>query len=303
MSRKVDSLMYDSRSADSTTLARNLLPRLSPALYKSLPSARTTVALCSEAVTRAIRVRNPRVVREWLAYEQSTVSPAKLIECLDEALALETRGTRDQATVSFVQSIRAEAIAMMGSSAKRDAMDPTSALIDGILVAIEAFDERLARHSLDVAALATRMAEEAQFAPESITLIANAARAHEIGRLQFSRQPADVVVLTLDNRQRREIREALGRVPMLRRHEALEPIADVVTGLYAHDSLIASDEANLLRVADAFVSMCEPRPHRKQIAPNDALTLLRRDAGALYDSRYVATLVEVLGNSRYARSA
>jgi HD-GYP domain-containing protein (c-di-GMP phosphodiesterase class II) len=296
-------MMSDTLFDEGATLSRKLLAEISPALYKALPSARTTVGLCSEAVTRAVRVRKPRIVREWLAYEQSTIAPAKLIECLDAALALEARDVHDPATLAFMQTIRSEAVAFKNVHATPVGIDPTSTLIEGMHIAIEAFDERLARHSADVAALATRLAEEADLSAERVTLVDNASRVHEIARLQFGRPAADVVVLTLDDRQRREMRAALGRVPMLRRHEALEPIADVVTGMYLHDSLVASDEANIVRVADAFISMCEPRPHRKPILPHDALTLLRRDSGSLYDSRYVSLLVGVLNDNRYARSA
>jgi HD-GYP domain-containing protein (c-di-GMP phosphodiesterase class II) len=287
--------------------ARSLLESLPDSVYRELPSARITSELCSAAVSRAVRFRNPREVCEWLSYECSGTPAGALLACLDTALQLEAGGTVDRRAASLAGRIIVEARTFLadtlGSSVLRNAEPSIDAFIEGVLCAIDAFDERLSRHSADVARTARRMADVARCADEETELIWNAARVHEIGRLRVDRDLADSSRI-LDDDERDAIRVMLADVQTLRRHPACESIADTIGQSYRTQPTLATRAANILKVADAFHALCEPRPHRPARAPRAALEELQRRCGTSFDAAAVETLMSVLEYTRpYAWSA
>jgi HD-GYP domain-containing protein (c-di-GMP phosphodiesterase class II) len=287
--------------------ARSLLESLPDSVYRDLPSARTTSELCSAAVSRAVQFRNPREVCEWLSYECSGAPADALLACLETALQLEAGSTGDRRSLALADRIVAEARSFLadsfGTNVQRDAEPSVDAFIEGVLCAIDAFDERLYRHSVDVARTARRLAENSCCADDETELIWNAARLHEIGRLRVDRELADSPRV-LDDEERDAIRVTLAEVRTLRRHPACESIADTIAQAYRTQPTLATRAANILKVADAFHALCEPRPHRPAREPRAALEELQRHTGASFDAAAVRSLMSVLDYTRpYAWSA
>jgi HD-GYP domain-containing protein (c-di-GMP phosphodiesterase class II) len=282
---------------------RAILDAMPVALYQSLPSADLTAELCSTMISRALRARNPRLVRQWLGYERSRATDADLLASFELALSIEVAGTSALRDLDMLAMIRTElrgCFAEPAAGAETDAVPP---LVGGLLLGIAAFDRRVHDHSLSVAKMAARLAAAAKLPEDRVTHVVQAACVHELGRLHIDRSLLNSPDV-FDTTERDAIREQLADVRALEEHSATRELGTTIYGLYLADSATATEEVRLLRVVDAFVSLCEMRPCRPALSPHEALDRLWTQRGARFDSAYVELLAQVLGyQRRYARSA
>jgi HD-GYP domain-containing protein (c-di-GMP phosphodiesterase class II) len=286
-----------------TSRKRAILDAMPASLYQSLPSADLTAELCSSMISRALRSRNPRLMREWLSYERSRASDADLQASFELALSVEMGDTSDLRDIDMLAMLRAELRGCFAETATVAGADAVTPLVDGLLLAIGAFDRSLHDHSVSVTNMAARLASAAKFADDRVTHVIQAASVHELGRLHVERSLLNSRDI-FDVKTRHSIREQLADVRALEEHPATRELGTTIYGLYLADSLTATDEVRLLRVVDAFQSLCEVRPCRPALSPHEALDRLWTQRGARFDSAYVELLAQVLGyQRRYARSA
>jgi HD-GYP domain-containing protein (c-di-GMP phosphodiesterase class II) len=282
---------------------RAILDAMPETLYRSLPSADLTAELCSSMIARAVRARNPRLVRQWVNYERTRAMDADLRASFELALDVEMAATSNLRDTDMGAMIRAEVRACFDEASAPATVTAASSFVEGLLVAIGTFDQALRQHSINVSRLAGRLATAAKFADDRVTHIVQAALVHELGRLRMDRQTLNLAV-RFDAEKRQLVRKQLADVSALDELPATQELGQTVYGLYLADPLTASDEVRLLRVVDAFESLCEARPCRPALSPHETLDRLWTQRGLRFDPGYVALLAEVLGyQHRYARTA
>jgi len=182
--------------------------------------------------------------------------------------------------------------------------------VDRALAAIGDFADlvspHLSGHSSSVAELASAAARICGFDPSDVTLVRRAAFVHDVGRVAISpriwQKPA---ALTLDEWEQVRL-HPYHTERILLRGGFLASLADTscahherldATGYHRRLSASALPAGvRLLAAADAFHAMCEPRPYRRGIPPEDAAKLLGEEARAgRLDSRMVAAVIEAAG--------
>jgi hypothetical protein len=87
---------------------RAILDAMPETLYRSLPSADLTAELCSTMIARAVRARNPRLVRQWVNYERTRAMDADLRASFELALDVEMAAASNLRDTDMGAMIRAE---------------------------------------------------------------------------------------------------------------------------------------------------------------------------------------------------
>jgi putative nucleotidyltransferase with HDIG domain len=152
-------------------------------------------------------------------------------------------------------------------------------------------DDGTAAHSESVARMAVRLAESLGLGPARLDILRLAALVHDVGKIGVR----DDVLLKADELTREE-RVLIEKHPeiaaeILRPILGAEEIAEIVlchhecpdgTGYPRHllESQI-SLEARILRVADVFAALVEPRPYKGALSPTEAITRMHLLAGKL----------------------
>lgn len=182
--------------------------------------------------------------------------------------------------------------------------------VDRALAAIGDFADlvspHLSGHSSGVAELAHSAARLRGFDPPDVALMRRAGFVHDVGRVAIDpriwQKPA---TLTVDEWERVRLHTYHSERVLLR-SEFLASLADVAcahherldgTGYHRRMSAASlTPGARLLAAADAFHAMCEPRPHRPPLSPEEAAERLGAEARAgRQDSEMIAAVVEAAG--------
>ena len=169
---------------------------------------------------------------------------------------------------------------------------------------IDAKSPYTARHSRGVAAFAVLTGERRGLDAAALRGLRRAGLLHDIGKLGVSNAvldkpgrltPAEFAEV---RRHPRYTEEILSRVP------AFAPLAPAAAahherldGRGYHRGLPAealSREARILTVADVYEALTADRPYRGPMAPDEALAILWRDAGAAFDPDCVGALRDAL---------
>lgn len=177
----------------------------------------------------------------------------------------------------------------------------------GLMAAVGARDAATVSHSQRVAAVATAIAERLGFDEETVSRLRLAALVHDIGKAGIP----DAVLFKhgpLDTEQRETMREHVEiAVSMLRHIPGTEEIARLVAqhhecpdgSGYPHG--LAQDEidpaAAVLRVADVFVALTEPRPYHKAMSSERAFGEMASLVGTKLDACAFEALEHLYRNS------
>lgn len=288
--------------------AADIVESMPQRLYAALPYPSKTAEFCVDAVDAAMRTRNPRRILDWLDYEMATPVNENLLECLDLTIRRVVGFRAGQERTVFSSMIVKEARAHVrgASQAIRRSVANRNAepIVAGILVAISAYDESLAKHSLAVETLARRMADFAGLDEETIARISLAARVHEIGKLS--------VTSDLRSKRARFDDHALATVraqiragsDVLNAHEPMRHIVHIVRACYDDVSSEMPTESRVIAVADAFHTLTMSRPYRKAVGPREALTEVLRLRGQRFDPAFADALAGMLASPHtFAQSA
>jgi HD-GYP domain-containing protein (c-di-GMP phosphodiesterase class II) len=181
---------------------------------------------------------------------------------------------------------------------------------DALLTALEAIADFVdlkspyfLGHARATSQLAADAAALAHLSPSQIDLLRHAGLVHGIGRMGISNAILDKRGPLGAGESERVRMQPYLTERMLHQSEGLAPLARIV--LQHRERLDGSGypnrlagtaitiEARILGAADAYQAMCEPRPHRAALSPDEAAAMLRADARA---GRHDADAVEaVLG--------
>lgn len=161
-------------------------------------------------------------------------------------------------------------------------------------------------HSAGVADLVSAAAERCRLDESGATAVRRAALVHDLGRVAIgARTWQKTVPLSADEWEQIRLHpyhteRTLSRSPFL---SALAPIAGAdherCDGSGYHRGSVGASlqmPARLLAAADAYHAMCEPRPHREPIVPEQAAEILGREASAeRLDADAVTAVIEAAG--------
>jgi diguanylate cyclase len=176
--------------------------------------------------------------------------------------------------------------------------------VEALAAAMDMRDQRTARHSEDVVALARAVGELLALEPASLLELEFAARLHDVGKIQVP----DAVLNKagpLEPHENEVIRchatwgsETLARVPglgavatIVRFHHERWDGAGYPDGLSGGRIPLAS---RIISVCDAYGAMTCDRPYRAAMDPDDALDEIRSGSGSQFDPSVVDALVLAL---------
>ena len=186
--------------------------------------------------------------------------------------------------------------------------------------AVDLKDVATRDHSEGVAELAGRLAEVLGWSPQRISLLREAARVHDVGKIGVS----DAVLcnpssLSADEYELVKAHPALGaqiagevlsaeQAAWIRGHHERHDGSGYPLGLTG-DAI--PDGARILAVAEAWDAMTSDRSYQPELSPQDALVECRRCAGSQFSPDVIAALdnpafvrfARIFANQRVARAA
>jgi HD-GYP domain-containing protein (c-di-GMP phosphodiesterase class II) len=196
-----------------------------------------------------------------------------------------------------------EELREMNDRIKRNTVATVSAMAN----ALAARDPYTEGHAARVGGLGRRMAERMGLGAEEIELVAIGGSLHDIGKIGFpdvlfqahgSRNPPEVV--------REIVKHPAAGAEILADLDFLGPALEYV---HAHHERpdgkgyprgLKGEEiplgARILAVADGFDAMTTDRPYQEGMAPDRALSILRKHAGTKWDADCVSALEAVLAS-------
>lgn len=301
--------------AKRADIEADILAALPDPVYQALPLAEETVAGCIRAVTTAIKTKNPRAIRRWLAHESHAPTAADLLVTLSAAidqvaLTAQMHGVGHSAqAMRFLDWVRADAQefakdrTVTAAPVAAAAASDVTPLIDGLVRMMAAHDAATGEHLDAVGELAERFGRRAAAVHGLDSSFATrcriAGRLHDIGKIAV-----DAKLLTKP--------AALSELELLLVRNAVPKGAEIVAGvpaLAAYAPIIravpqladAPLESRVVAIADAFHAMTVPHPYRRPRAVAVAVEELRRGAGTQFDSGLVALFIETLQTPAAAR--
>jgi putative nucleotidyltransferase with HDIG domain len=175
---------------------------------------------------------------------------------------------------------------------------------DGFARVIDAKSPFTAHHSRRVTQIADGIAARLGLPVAHRRELHRAALLHDIGKLAISNRVLDKPG-PLDSCERRLIREHPRHTArILQRVDRFAAMADVAAAHHERldgsgypDGLVAEQlgaEARALAVADVFEALTSDRPYRRALTVQDALGILRREAGTAFCAMSVQALAESL---------
>ncbi|TMQ58670.1 MAG: HD-GYP domain-containing protein [Candidatus Eisenbacteria bacterium] len=176
-------------------------------------------------------------------------------------------------------------------------------VIVSLTMALEAKDPYTEGHSVRVAAYSEAIGKQLGLPPATLDMIHRSCLLHDIGKIavdetilakkgrlnQMEREKMDMHVLIGENILR-PIALLHPLLPGVRHHHERFDGTGHPDGLRGEAIPI---EARIMAVADAFDAMTSNRPYREPLPEEEALTELRRAAGAQFDPRVVAAFEQI----------
>jgi HD-GYP domain-containing protein (c-di-GMP phosphodiesterase class II) len=299
-------------------IAAETLTALPDSVYQALPMSEETIDGCLRTLAKAVRTKNPRVIRRWLDYERHTPSPEDLLACLNAAIdqvGLELQASRNgemTQTLRFLSWVRADATKHLGETAPQKVSHMTGehaiGIVDGLVQMMSVHDKETALHLDATASLADRTARAMGLDEETVLRCRIGARLHDVGKIavdaRIINKPASLTELewatmTLHPAKGEEILLGIPALavyaPIVRAHH------ERFDGTGYPDRMAGEEiplESRVIAVADAFHAMTVPRPYRKPFAVEVALEELIGNAGTQFDEEVVEVFVEMFGYSR-----
>lgn len=263
--------------------SERLLAAVPPDVYKRLPAARETLRSCVRTVVRAVMNRNSQLIEHWIDEKMSVPDGDDLLALIDAALdqaARDLRTCEDIRRIEGMRNVARTCIARRRGPSIASALD--ASLVTGLSLAIAMYDPALAAHSATVARLAQRVAVYTAMPRRQLETLVAAAQLHEIGRLR----PAEAF-----SGSRSQL--AAGGL-RLRRTAGLEDVGAIVESLGEATWQTMSDEAQILDLADAFVTLTTATAHVPDVDPHDIVRAMRRDTSDRYNPLLLERFTDVL---------
>jgi putative nucleotidyltransferase with HDIG domain len=183
-------------------------------------------------------------------------------------------------------------------------------VLAGLVRALDARDQRAARHSAAVARFARDLARATGFEERDCELAHTAGLLHDIGRFALSDRVSERGrTLSEEDWEAIQRHPALG-ADMLRDLGVYGPVADIVLSHHervdgrGYPRALASEEipalAKIIAVAEVYDTLTAQDTYRTRVSSFEALRELRRVAGTQLDSRYVEAFADLLSGEGVA---
>jgi putative nucleotidyltransferase with HDIG domain len=177
-------------------------------------------------------------------------------------------------------------------------------VLAGLVRALDARDQRAARHSAAVARFARDLARATGLDERDCELAHTAGLLHDIGRFALSDRVSERGrTLSEEDWEAIQRHPALG-ADMLRDLGVYGPVADIVLSHHervdgrGYPRALAADEipelAKIIAVAEVYDTLTAQDTYRTRVSSFEALRELRRVAGTQLDSRYVEAFADLL---------
>jgi putative nucleotidyltransferase with HDIG domain len=177
-------------------------------------------------------------------------------------------------------------------------------VLAGLVRALDARDQRAARHSAAVARFARDLARATAMNERDCELAHTAGLLHDIGRFALSDRVSERGrTLSEEDWEAIQRHPALG-ADMLRDLGVYGPVADVILSHHervdgrGYPRALGSEEipelAKIIAVAEVYDTLTARDTYRTRVSSFEALRELRRVAGTQLDSRYVEAFAELL---------
>jgi len=177
-------------------------------------------------------------------------------------------------------------------------------VLAGLVRALDARDQRAARHSAAVARFARDLARATGMSERDCELAHTAGLLHDIGRFALSDRVSERGrALSEDDWEAIQRHPALG-ADMLRDLGVYGPVAEIVLAHHervdgrGYPRALTSDEipeiAKIIAVAEVYDTLTAKDTYRTRVSSFEALRELRRVAGTQLDSHYVEAFAKLL---------
>ncbi|MDQ6805731.1 MAG: HD domain-containing protein [Actinomycetota bacterium] len=177
-------------------------------------------------------------------------------------------------------------------------------VLAGLVRALDARDQRAARHSAAVARFARDLARATGMSERDCELAHTAGLLHDIGRFALSDRVSERGrTLSEEDWEAIQRHPALG-ADMLRDLGVYGPVADIVLSHHervdgrGYPRALTMDEipelAKIIAVAEVYDTLTAQDTYRTRVSSFEALRELRRVAGTQLDSRYVEAFADLL---------
>jgi HD-GYP domain-containing protein (c-di-GMP phosphodiesterase class II) len=175
--------------------------------------------------------------------------------------------------------------------------------IQSLSSAIDARDVYTAGHSRRVSTYAVAIAREMKLPADGIEVLREGALLHDVGKIGIS----DRILQKPGNLSPEEF-ELIRRHPLIGRRiiERVEGLAPYLSIVEMHHEnydgtgypwqLVGNEiprDARIIHVADAYDAMTSDRPYRKGMTPDEAVAILKANAGTQFDPDVVAAFVRL----------
>ncbi len=186
---------------------------------------------------------------------------------------------------------------------------PLLETVEALFATLSLGDICVADHSLRTAAYASVLAQIAGVSEESVQTIKLASLLHDIGKLGVAKHVLyKPDKLSPDEFEHIKNHVELGLLP-LERHQHLRPLVRIVRHVHEHfdgsgypDGLRGREiplESRIIAVADAFDALTTDRTYRPALPVEEAMRVLRMDAGRRWDPDLVALLTTSWSRGRF----
>jgi putative nucleotidyltransferase with HDIG domain len=183
-------------------------------------------------------------------------------------------------------------------------------VLAGLVRALDARDQRAARHSAAVARFARDLARATGMTERDCELAHTAGLLHDIGRFALSDRVSERGrTLSEEDWEAIQRHPALG-ADMLRDLGVYGPVADIVLSHHervdgrGYPRALARDQipelAKIIAVAEVYDTLTAQDTYRTRVSSFEALRELRRVAGTQLDARYVEAFAELLAGEGVA---
>jgi diguanylate cyclase (GGDEF)-like protein/putative nucleotidyltransferase with HDIG domain len=256
----------------------------------------------------------PKVVSDRSGPHDMGVARLPLIAYGAVIGVIEARGLPSDFRLSKRQETVLSALAAMGATALDNCdtyerlTNRLCSLVEALCRAIHSGDVYRRNHCERVSALTVELARAmGQHDEEELQLLRIAGLVHDLGRIALpDRLFKKKGRLRHDERKLMQEHCRIG-ADIMDGVTEMNRLAEIVRYHHEHydgegypDGLAGNEipiESRIIAVADAYVAMTSPRPHRPRLSPEDAIDRIRQETGRQFDPTIVEVFLEWVGRS------